>query len=244
MNQNNKNLIKYIAQLVFAIFVFVSFTQSALAASPDKLVRNVNTSRQEYGLSSLTINDKLTQAAQAKAKDMFENKYFAHISPDGKTPWDFMKETNYDYIYAGENLAIGYTDDAELHQAWMNSSSHRENILNPNFTQIGMAVLDGVYHGAKTTIVVQMFGSPAVSGAQVLSAQNQSLNADQSAANPSANTQISVSPQALVKTDNFGDQNKTGKNIALMTIGLVLISTVLLAITILAKRWPYHRQTV
>ena len=90
---------------------------------------------------------------------MFKNQYFNHISPSNKTPWDFIKAANYTYVYAGENLAIGYDDSTELHNAWMNSPSHRENIMNPNFREIGIAKVSGTYEGASTIIVVQMFGS-------------------------------------------------------------------------------------
>lgn len=167
-----KNIIvtKFISYIFYAVLVvfFVFTTPSkALAYSSSEVLDLVNKSRTEAGLSSLTINAELAVAANAKALDMIDNSYFAHISPNGKTPWDFIKDTGYDYSFAGENLAIGYTNAQELHTAWMNSPSHRENIMGPNYQEIGISVQGGEYQGVETTVVVQMFGKPSLSKAQV-----------------------------------------------------------------------------
>jgi uncharacterized protein YkwD len=156
-----KNLVKKtIYILIFATIINIASLSSVYATiSTTDLVGLTNASRSQNNLSSLSINSKLQLAAEAKAKDMFTNQYFSHNSPTGKTPWDFIDAADYNYIYAGENLSIGYTDNTELHNAWMNSPTHRENILSPNFREIGMATLTGDYEGANTTIVVQMFGS-------------------------------------------------------------------------------------
>jgi len=96
------------------------------------LLKDTNDKRIENGLQPLTLNDQLNQAAAGKAADMFGNNYWAHISPSGKTPWDFILGANYQYVYAGENLAKDFQDSQGVVDAWMNSPSHKENLLNSN----------------------------------------------------------------------------------------------------------------
>jgi len=119
-----------------------------------------NTNRGKGALAVLTPNPILERAAQEKADDMAEKGYFAHTSPEGKTPWHWFKSAGYAYMYAGENLAVNFTDSNEVDRAWMNSPGHRANILNGKFTEIGVATAEGVYQGRQTTFVVQMFGKP------------------------------------------------------------------------------------
>lgn len=152
------NTIKILSTIAVLILINIGSFSVAHAATANTLVDMANISRSEEGLNQLTVNDKLTRAAVAKGQDMVENSYFAHISPSGKTPWDFINAQNYNYVFAGENLSIGYTNDTELHDAWMNSPSHRENIMNKNYSEIGVAVIKGKYQGSNTTFVVQMFG--------------------------------------------------------------------------------------
>ncbi len=153
--------------IIFTITIQIGSLGWARAASADALIDLTNTSRAQNGLADLTENSKLTSAAFAKANDMLSNDYFAHTSPSGKTPWDFIKAVGYNYTYAGENLAIGYTDDQELHKAWIDSPTHRANIVNGNFREIGIAVVSGEYDGAETTVVVQMFGAQKTDAPEV-----------------------------------------------------------------------------
>lgn len=129
--------------------------------SADGLFEKTNAERKKLGLSALVINKELNQAALAKAQDMFADQYWAHTAPDGKQAWDFIKETKYTYRYAGENLARDFDSDVEVVEAWMNSPSHRENIINKEFTQMGLAVVTDTLRGFKTTLVVQMFAVPS-----------------------------------------------------------------------------------
>jgi cysteine-rich secretory family protein len=133
-------------------------TTSAITVSD--LLRYTNLQRESNGLPPLTLNPELTHAAQMKANDMFAKDYWAHVSPDGTTPWVFIKDSGYDYLYAGENLARGFTSSSDVVTAWMNSPEHRANMLSPNYTDIGFAVEDGSLTGTQTTLVVQEFGSP------------------------------------------------------------------------------------
>lgn len=119
---------------------------------PARIVALHNQSRREVGLPPLGMDEQLTAAARAKLFDMLKRDYFAHRSPDGRQPWTFMKAAGYRFRAAAENLAKGYDSETELQRDWMRSSGHRANILNPRFTQVGVADAQG--------IVVVMFGQP------------------------------------------------------------------------------------
>jgi hypothetical protein len=127
--------------------------------SVDGVIAGTNAQRTKLGLQSVTYNPVLSLAAEAKAKDMFEHQYWAHYSPAGKTPWDFMKNSGYRYVVAGENLARDFLDTDDMVSAWMNSPTHRDNLVNPRYQDIGVAVVNGTLNGTETTLVVQMFGS-------------------------------------------------------------------------------------
>lgn len=98
----------------------------------------VNSVRSQEGLAPLSLDKDLEESATAKACDMRDRGYFEHVDPDGNTPWHFFTEAGYVYDYAGENLAIGYTNPMETMEGWMNSPKHRDNILDPNYTEIGI----------------------------------------------------------------------------------------------------------
>lgn len=127
--------------------------------SENALVELANRSREAVGLSPLRVNEKLKIAAENKGKHMFKEQYWAHYAPDGTSPWFFIIQAGYDYTYAGENLAKDFVTAEAVHEAWMNSPTHRDNILNPYYEDIGIAVVEGTLFGEQTTIVVQMFGS-------------------------------------------------------------------------------------
>jgi len=130
-----------------------------------------NQQRQAQGLPLLTINQELIQAAQAKGADMIAKNYWAHTSPDGLTPWVWFKNAGYRYLYAGENLARDFADSSSVVNAWMNSPTHRENIVSNRYREMGIAVINDTFQGQPTTLVVQMFGTQVASAPEV--AQNQ-----------------------------------------------------------------------
>lgn len=132
--------------------------------SVQDLLQMTNQKRTENGLPALTLNNELANAAAAKGEDMFAKNYWAHNSPDGLTPWVFIKNAGYDYVYAGENLARGYTTASEVIDAWMASPGHRENILSPNYKEIGFSVASGTLTGDDTVLVVEEFGSRNLAG--------------------------------------------------------------------------------
>lgn len=148
--------------LLFALLAGIFPARLALAneITPEKVVLLVNQERQKENLSDLELNSTLSKIAENKAKDMLDEDYFAHTSPEGKTPWFWFEREGYDYKYAGENLAINFTTAEKQNEAWMKSPTHRKNILNPNFSQTGVAVVRGVIKGKDTIITVQEFGRP------------------------------------------------------------------------------------
>lgn len=133
----------------------------SLAITPENIVALTNESRIAFGLRALKVNPLLSRAAQAKAEDMAQREYFAHNSPDGKRPWDFLRGAGYNYIMAGENLAVNFSAAESVSEAWMNSPAHKANILNKNFEEIGVGFALGRYGGKTSAFVVQMFGVPA-----------------------------------------------------------------------------------
>ncbi|KKR55940.1 hypothetical protein A2434_01985 [Candidatus Woesebacteria bacterium RIFOXYC1_FULL_41_14] len=127
--------------------------------SPEEVIRLTNVKRAENGLAPLAQNSTLSQAALAKGNDMLSKGYWAHFAPDGTSPWTFFLNFGYKYKYAGENLARDFSDASSAVNAWMNSPTHRENILNANYQDIGIGVVEGNLLGADTTIIVQFFGA-------------------------------------------------------------------------------------
>ncbi len=143
---------------------FFYFPKSIFFAeiTKDALIQFSNSARQSLKLPPLKENSTLNQVAYWKAVDMLAKDYFSHQTPEGNWVWDWLKKVGYNYKLAGENLAIGFLDSEEVHQAWLNSPSHRSNILNPKYQEIGIAVLKGEFEGSETTVVVQLFGSQEI----------------------------------------------------------------------------------
>lgn len=129
---------------------------------PGVIVDLTNADRALASAGPLSVNPVLNSAAQKKAEDMASKSYFAHTSPEGKTPWHWFSLAGYKFSYAGENLAVHFTESQDVQNAWLNSPGHRANILNKNFTEIGIGIAQGVYQGVSTTFVVEMFGRPTL----------------------------------------------------------------------------------
>ncbi|PFK42756.1 hypothetical protein COJ23_25875 [Priestia megaterium] len=108
-----------------------------------KVVDLVNQEREKQGLKPLTLNKKLSDVARTKSKDMMDKGYFDHNSPTYGSPFDMMKQFGIEYTTAGENIAKGQQSPEDVMNAWMNSDGHRKNILNPDFTEIGVGYVKG-----------------------------------------------------------------------------------------------------
>ncbi len=129
------------------------------SVTKEEVIELTNKEREKLGLPALKESSSLDKAAEAKAANMFEENYWAHFAPSGKSPWDFILGSGYTFTYAGENLAKNFYTSEEAVKAWMNSPSHKENITNSKYEDIGIAVVDGNLNGQKTTLIVQMFGT-------------------------------------------------------------------------------------
>ncbi len=174
-NDYKPHLLQRGAMVMMLLLIMVSFLaanfQALLWQSSDWLVGAVlpavvidltNTERATLDLPQLSRNVVLDQAAKLKAEDMARNSYFSHDSPTGITPWYWFKQAGYPFVHAGENLAVYFTDSTEVVDAWMNSPTHRANIVGTNYREIGVGTAKGTYDGFETVFVVQMFGTPAV----------------------------------------------------------------------------------
>ena len=124
------------------------------------LVADTNVQREAVHLSDLKLNDQLSNAAFMKAKDMFANNYWAHVSPTGVTPWKWLADVGYNYNVAGENLAKNYPTAQATLDAWMASPTHKANVLGAKYQDVGFAVVDGTLNGQSTMLVVAYYGAP------------------------------------------------------------------------------------
>lgn len=151
-----------------AINTFWSSRTSVLGASTSMtetdLLQVTNTVRQQNNDDPLTLNSKLSAAAQAKANDMISKNYWSHTTPSGKSPWTFMQANGYDYYKAGENLAYGFRDSTDTIDGWLNSPEHRANLLSADYTDVGFGIAAAKqYQGhGPTTIIVAMYGEPSI----------------------------------------------------------------------------------
>ena len=135
----------------------------APTAEASSLLAATNAEREANGEADLQINGELTAAAQAKAADMVAKNYWAHVSPSGETPWDFIDQTGYSYVGAGENLAYGFNSLDEVMTGWMNSPTHRANVLKAAYSEVGFSIVTAPdFQGSgPQTIVVAEYGIPA-----------------------------------------------------------------------------------
>jgi uncharacterized protein YkwD len=127
----------------------LGFTYDNPDPRPDlemRMLEMVNSERVKHGLKPLLPDPELTKVARAHSRDMFARGYFAHVNPEGKDPFDRMKQANVKFVTAGENLALAQTLEI-AHTNLMNSPGHRANILNPGFGRLGVGILDGGFYG-------------------------------------------------------------------------------------------------
>ncbi|HOZ56307.1 MAG: Cysteine-rich secretory protein family protein [Parcubacteria group bacterium ADurb.Bin316] len=145
----------FVTGYLFLIYPNEARMESQMTA---EIFRLTNEDRIKNGLTPLSLNASLSVAALAKAEDMGLNNYFAHYGPDGKKPWEWIDRSQYSYVLAGENLGMNFSTANSVHVALMESPSHRQNILNEKYTDIGLAVISCTIDGQKTNVLVEMFG--------------------------------------------------------------------------------------
>lgn len=237
-NNHKANLIKSYS-VFFLTFAFVGlqfFLNFFLLAkpavlgfssniSPERIIELTNSERAKSGLGSLKENKLLSEAARQKAADMFAFNYWSHISPSGRTPWTFFTDVGYKYQYAGENLARDFRDPETVVQAWMNSPSHKENIVNSKYQEIGAAVVDGTLQGVETTLVVQLFGTQYGAVGAVTQSKNQTAKVAVTKTVPASVPKV-VSKEVLAKesgnTVPFVSPLDLTKTLAIFIVGILI----------------------
>ncbi len=173
-NDYTPHLLQKAAMLLMAGLILLTFVavniQTIVWLSSDWLVSTVlpavvvektNEERDGVAATALQRSARLDEAARRKAEDMATHGYFSHYSPSGVSPWHWFEVVEYQYAHAGENLAVHFTDSEAVVEAWMNSPTHRANIVNGAYTEIGVGTAKGEYQGFDTVFVVQLFGTPA-----------------------------------------------------------------------------------
>lgn len=168
---------KYLPAIIISVFASFVWAQPNFAinrsaengvlayatnVSISGLLSATNTQRSNNGAGSLTINSKLNSAAQAKAQDMVNRNYWSHQTPDGQQPWVFITGAGYQYLSAGENLAYGFMTSSATVTGWMNSPSHRSNLLSSSFTEVGFGIANSpnFVGNGEQTVVVAMYAKP------------------------------------------------------------------------------------
>ncbi len=235
------SLLISIALLIFSASLMSSIQSaypSVLGISynikPNDLLNNTNQIREKRGLQPLKLDPELSQAAASKAANMFTSNYWAHIAPNGTTPWVFIKNSGYDYLYAGENLARGFTSASDVVNAWMASPSHRDNMLSANYSDVGFAVSSGTLTGSDTVLVVEMFGT------RYNSPDHQISEVAIAPINPQPTT-VSTQPQetpqvASIQNKPLINKNNLTKNIAIGILIFFIAALIIDALIIERKK--------
>lgn len=140
----------------------------ATEMSSSGLLSATNTQRANNSRKALSLNSRLQKAAQAKANHMVAHNYWSHTTPDGQEPWVFVENAGYSYQKAGENLAYGFATSAYAVVGWMNSPTHKANLLDSAFTEVGFGYANSTnFNGSgQQTVVVAMYGKPQVLAAE------------------------------------------------------------------------------
>lgn len=152
---------KFWISFLLVVLIGVFLLPNKVISSPitrEEIMKLSNKERVEAGFASLSLNRKLTEAALSKGKNILSTQAFEH-NVGGKKFSAWVREAGYEYSYVGENLAIDFVTAEGVIKAWLNSEEHKRNLLNPNYQEIGVAVLEGDFEGQKTILVVQIFGS-------------------------------------------------------------------------------------
>ena len=219
----------------FAIFINKTNPQVlgvSYQISNIELLNLTNYERSQNGLPPLTLDDQLSKAAQKKSVHMFKHDYWAHFAPDGTSPWDFIRGEGYDYSYAGENLAKGFTTSYDAVKAWMDSPTHRANILSDKYSEVGFSIEQGELQGEETVLIVQEFGSKVGSATRTVSGESNSASQYQV---PIPESQMEV--QSLSQKPVI-DISSVAKTITFMLLAALLVALVLDFIIIEKNKIP------
>ncbi len=191
----------------------------ATEISSSALLEQTNRQRENAGVPTLTLNERLSAAARDKAEDMAQRNYWSHNTPEGEQPWKFIDAVDYEYTKAGENLAYGFMTSEQTVRGWMNSQSHRENMLDSSFTEVGFGYVNAVnFQGSsEETIVVALYANPVASSTHPV--MNESNNAETVIAMTVPDTQQDVKSVTRI-------ESLVGSQFAWMTFSLGILSGV------------------
>jgi len=221
----------------------INRTGGMAAVLPSILSNLTNEERQSQKIKPLAISPVLNKAAEMKAEDMATKGYFAHTSPEGKTPWYWLSLAGYDFQYAGENLAINFTDSKDVTKAWMESPTHKANIVKGNYTEMGTGIAKGVYKGKETIFVAQVYANPLIKPTMEAKTKEEIkvieklpeiakkeianvLGAETDKLSEKINNEIAVkNPTFLQKA--FASPRNTTNSIVSIIFGIILISLIL-----------------
>jgi len=200
------------------------------------IISFTNKERKENNIPTLEENEKLNEAARLKAQDMASKSYFAHYSPEGISPWFWFTKVGYEYQKAGENLAVNFDDSKDIVDAWMNSPTHKENIIKEGYTQIGIGTAVGFHKGKEATYVVQLFASPRSiehSNALAFSIEKNTKGTEGSSVRGISVTEFNIT--------NIKDLLNSREYVSLFIMFLISI-LIITAITIILIKWRQHTQ--
>lgn len=258
----------HVDALLFYVLVFALFNLSfrlvhrkmpdvlgyATDIHVEQLLAATNSQRQAAGLGTLTLNAQLSQAAANKARDMFEKNYWAHNSPTGATPWNFITAAGYRYTVAGENLAKNFSTSQGVVDAWMASQTHRDNILKGSYREVGFAVVNGVLQGEETTLVVQMFGASrgsvavAQAPAQPVVIPKQAFATEEAPKVATAPVEVNAplvqSPQVSFNSMFLGVTKKPAIHIPTLTRDIVFVFAGVLLGVLLLDAWIVSKRKI
>lgn len=202
-----RNIIVFVIVLELFAFLLPTISNINLSGGMASVLTGVlsagtNEQRKSQNLNTLSINPVLSSAAELKAQDMAKNGYFAHTSPEGKTPWYWLEQVGYKYQYAGENLAIDFSDSKDVTDAWMNSPTHKANIVKDKYTELGTGIANGMYEGKETVFVVQVYASPAPTETKTNIIVSSEINADSKKINTKNGSILGSESSPIVKSEN------------------------------------------
>lgn len=222
----------------------------ASSITPENIIALTNRERGSLGLNALSPNAKLAAAAQAKANNMFELQYWDHFGPNGETPWMFISQAGYAYVYAGENLAKGFRTAEGVHEAWMASPTHKANIVSVNYKDIGVAVVEGNLLGKDTVLVVQMFGNltsqtvtPSTPSTPVVSTPPPAVRSVKESGEIKSISITDPKNGELIKDANVNIKGETTNIAGEYTVEILSSERVIGETTSKTKTWEYEKES-
>ncbi len=203
----------------------INMSSQMAAVLPAALDDLTNSERQSQNKPILSVSALLNKAAEMKAEDMAQKGYFAHTSPEGKTPWYWLQQVGYQYQYAGENLAINFNDSEDVTKAWIASPSHEANLVKENYTEVGTGIASGIYQGRETVFVAQVYANPLPASLQVPMSNKTEVVLEDNFVKSESKTNVlgaEISPNFIQRL--LSSPRSAMNKVLLLTVGLILLA--------------------